>query len=186
MAKIRIIEKDPMRAKWLQLFIESSPVHQLGEPADVILLNASDMTCIPNLRKENAAAKIIVMTDQPEYSYPETALRMGADGFWYQKPDTDALHSYLSAVLAGQRCFPEQTPVVKLGAAASDSFTEREWEVLRELVVGKTDAQIAEVLNCSVPTVKHHIQRIREKTGLTTRVELAVKARGIGLVIPQE
>jgi DNA-binding NarL/FixJ family response regulator len=143
------------------------------------------MACIPNLRRENAAAKIIVMTDQPEYSYPETALRLGADGFWYQKPDADALHSCLSAVLAGQRCFPEHSPVVKLGAATSDSFTNRECEVLRELVIGKTDAQIAQTLNCSVPTVKHYIQKIREKTGFCTRVELAVMTRSAGLVIPE-
>ena len=186
MANVRIIEKDPLKEKLLKLFMEASPFHRLGEPADVILLNACEMASIPKLRNENAVAKIIVMTDQPEYSYPETALGMGADGFWYQKPDAEALNGCVSAVLAGHRCFPEHTPVVKLGAAASDSFTDREREVLRQLVMGKTDAQIAEVLRCSIPTVKHYIQKIREKTGLTTRVKLAVTVRSVGLVIPEE
>ena len=63
-----------------------------------------------------------------------------------------------------------------LGDTLSAALTKRELEVLRELVSGKTDAEIGEALNMAVPTVKHHIQQLFFKTGFTNRTQLAVDA----------
>ena len=54
--------------------------------------------------------------------------------------------------------------------------------MLRELVSGRTDAQIGETLNMAVPTVKHHIQQLFFKTGFTNRTQLAVDAVRSGLI----
>ena len=51
------------------------------------------------------------------------------------------------------------------------------------MVVGETDAAIAEKLFMSVRTVKQHIQTMRDKTGFRNRTELAVRARESDLVI---
>jgi two-component system vancomycin resistance associated response regulator VraR len=70
-----------------------------------------------------------------------------------------------------------------LGNTISERFSERELEVLRLVVAGETDAAIAEKLFIPVPTVKTHIQNMKNRTGFRNRTELAVKARESGLVI---
>ena len=73
--------------------------------------------------------------------------------------------------------------MLKLGMASSIEFTPRELEVLRELTSGDTDDIIAERLHLSVHTVKKHIKNMFQKTGFTSRTQLAVMARKSGLVI---
>lgn len=89
----------------------------------------------------------------------------------------------MDKTMAGERIYPDNTPSLKLGDAASEKFTDRELEVLRLVVAGETDAAIAEKLYLSVRTVKQHIQSMRDKTGFRNRTELAVRARESGLVI---
>ena len=62
----------------------------------------------------------------------------------------------------------------------------RELDVLRELTASLTNEEIAEKLNISVNTVKRHLQNIMEKTGFTSRLELAMHARLLGLVVPDD
>ena len=183
MRKVRIIENNPMVHRLLELFVEAMPEFKLGEPADVILLDACELQQITALKRKKPSVKIVVMTRLPEYSYPEIAWNMGADGFWYQVPDQKELEKLMLGVLAGNRPFPGQPPMVRLGDAESSELTRRELEVLRELSTGKTDADIAQTLNCSVPTVKHHIQQLMLKTGLENRTQLAIAALISGLVV---
>jgi len=105
------------------------------------------------------------------------------ESFWYKEPTADALLKVMDRTMAGESIYPDSAPITRLGAALSNDFTDRELEVLRELVSGKTDAAIAETLCLSVARVKQHIQRIREKTQFANRTELAVRARESGLVI---
>ena len=180
--RVEIIEHDPLVRKLLELFVAQLPDFRLERPADVILLSARELDQFANLRTGNPAAKIAVMTNQADCCYPETARVAGADGFWHLEPDMAAMQKFLLAVAAGNKPFPERAPIVKLGNTESCNITGREMEVLREIVSGKTDAQIGEVLGMSIPTVKHHIQQLRLKTGLANRTQLAAAAVGCGLI----
>ena len=135
------------------------------------------------LKKEFPEIKIIIITSQPEYSYISRAREIGVESFWYKEPTAEALIKVMDRTMAGESLYPDSTPITRLGAALSNDFTERELEVLRELVNGKTDAAIAETLCLSVTRVKQHIQHIREKTQFSNRTELAVRTRESGLVI---
>jgi two-component system vancomycin resistance associated response regulator VraR len=55
---------------------------------------------------------------------------------------------------------------------------------LRELTDGASNREIAQMLGISERTVKMHITNMIQKTGFRSRLELAVKARTGGLVIP--
>ena len=50
----------------------------------------------------------------------------------------------MDRTLAGESIYPDGTPILKLGDAISERFSERELEVLRLVVAGETDAAIAE------------------------------------------
>ncbi len=77
----------------------------------------------------------------------------------------------------------EQTALAPARAPAyPDGLTNREVEVLRLIVAGKTDREIAEVLFISARTVGGHISNILNKTSTSNRAEAAVYAarRGLG------
>ena len=61
--------------------------------------------------------------------------------------------------------------------------SEREREILRELVTGVSNKVIAERINVSVDTVKYHLKNLLSKTGCKTRTELAVKACRSGILL---
>ena len=65
-------------------------------------------------------------------------------------------------------------------------LTDRELEVLRELTGGLTNEEIAEKLNVTVFTIKRHIQNMLQKTGYKNRLDLAINAKALGLVVSEE
>ena len=204
MVKVMIVEDDPMAQKLLEIFVSETGRYEVAHaiesaamaefycmthPIDLILMDvctamdANGIEAAEKLKKNYPQIKIIIITSQPEYSYIAHARKIGVESFWYKEPTADALLKVMDRTMAGESIYPDSAPVTRLGAALSDDFTERELEVLRELVSGKTDASIAETLCLSVARVKQHIQRIREKTQFANRTELAVRARESGIVI---
>ena len=204
MVNVLIVEDDPMARKLLEIFVSTSDQYHLlpsldsaamaelycmTNRVDLILmdvctaLDANGIETAEKLKQNYPQVKIIIITSQPEYSYIAHARKIGVESFWYKEPTAEALLKIMDRTMAGESIYPDSAPVTRLGAALSDDFTERELEVLRELVSGKTDAAIAETLCLSVTRVKQHIQRIREKTQFANRTELAVRARESGIVI---
>lgn len=60
-------------------------------------------------------------------------------------------------------------------------LTEREYEVLNLIVMGKSNSEIAEDLSISVHTAKAHVCAILHKMSVNDRVQAAVKAVRNGL-----
>jgi len=186
---VRIIYDDPLIRELLRIFVASDDAFYYREPHEIgrglILLDAARVYMIPELRRDSPGSKIIAVTNQPEYSYLNSAHEFGADSFWYIAADGESLLSVMNQTLGGASVYPETTPLCPLGSTDSSRLTKREMDVLKALAAGDTDAQIAENLFISVRTVKTHIQNMREKTGFRNRTELAVQARASGLVIPE-
>lgn len=167
---ITIATPDIIIEKLLTLLAE-----QLPEPNEhIVLLDAAWMERLP----EFPGKKVILFTASADPDYLTAARETGADGFWYLKPSVEEL----SRIPEGDPVFPEKAPAVPLGNVLSSALTKRELEVLREMVSGKTDAEIGDALNMAVPTVKHHIQQLFYKTGLSNRTQLAVEAIRSGLI----
>jgi DNA-binding NarL/FixJ family response regulator len=61
-------------------------------------------------------------------------------------------------------------------------LSEREYEVLRLLVQGKTNPEIAQQLTISVGTVKIHVEHILAKLRVSDRTQAAVRAIELGLL----
>ena len=136
---------------------------------------------IKDIRPET---KILIVTSMPEITYIDKARRIGAESFWYKEIQEQPILEVMRRTMNGESIYPGNTPVIKLGNAVSTEFTEKEAEVLRELTDGASNREIAEKLGISERTVKMHITNMIQKTGFRSRLELAVKARTGGLVIP--
>lgn len=185
--RILVIYEHPAIRKLLELFARACEEIPGTEPhQELILLDAARMEQIPEYRRSHPGSPIAVITDLPEYSWPRRARELGADSFWYIEPEEERFRELVRQTLAGKSVYPDSVPVRQLGDTLSSSLTERELDVLKTLAGGKTDDQIAQELFVSVRTVKTHIQNMREKTGFRNRTELAVRARGLGLVISDD
>ena len=204
MTNVLIVEDDPMARHLLEIYIANSDKYnhvQSVESAalaefccrtnkvDVILMdvctamNASGLDAAEKIKKSVPHIKVIIITSQPECSFIDRANAVGVDSFWYKNSDADEILSVIDRTMSGERVYPDSSPSLKLGDIFSEELTDRELEVLRELVAGESDAAIAEKLFMSLRSVKGHIQSMREKTGFRNRTELAVRARESGLII---
>lgn len=63
-----------------------------------------------------------------------------------------------------------------------DTLTTAELQVLRLLCVGKSNAEIGEMLHIKLPTVKSHVSHILSKLGVRRRSEARAAAQALGLV----
>ena len=137
------------------------------------------------IKEKDPSVKIIVITSMPELSYEKRAKELGAEGFWQKEVQEQSIQEIMKRVMDGEIVYPTEQIQINIGNANSTEFTEREIEILRELVSGASNKEIAEKLFIDSSTVKMHISNMLAKTGFHSRLELAVKARHYGLVISE-
>jgi DNA-binding NarL/FixJ family response regulator len=68
------------------------------------------------------------------------------------------------------------------GSRPDNSLTPREVEILRQVVRGQTNQQIARALSISVNTVKRHLRHVSAKLEVRDRVQAAVRAVEMGVL----
>ena len=204
MYKVLIVEDDPMARKLLEIYLSDSDNYEVEKsiesaamaelycrrnPIDLILMDvctamdANGLDAAAKIKKSCPHIKIIIVTSQPEFSFIERARKAGVESFWYKSASAEEIIEVMNRTMAGDSVYPDTTPSLRLGEAMNVDFTEKELLVLREVVDGEADADIAEKLGMSLRTVKAHIQNMRDKTGFRNRTELAVRVRESGLVI---
>jgi two-component system vancomycin resistance associated response regulator VraR len=149
-------------------------------------LNSNGLDAAERIKQKHPKIKIIVVTSMPEVSYLERAKAIGVDSFWYKEVSEEPILELMDRTMAGESIYPDKTPTVSFGNIKSTDLSKREIEVLREVIMGFTNAEIAERLSISQHTVRDYVQVIMEKTGYRTRTELAVKARETGIIIPDK
>lgn len=160
-----------------------------NDRVDLILMDVmtelghSGLDAAEEIKRQFPHIKIVIVTSMPEYSWLERARRIGVDSFWYKDGRRESILDVMRRTMAGERIYPDETPLIRIGNATNHEFTDRELDVLKELTTGDTNAEIAERLHISIGTVKSHIGHLMEKTGFKTRTELASEARALGIVI---
>ena len=147
-------------------------------PGGISGLDASKL-----VKEANPNIKILIVTSMPELSYMRQAKEIGIDSFWYKEVQDSPLLDVMKRTMAGESVYPLTAPKVALGDIFSTDLTDREVDVLRELVSGASNKEIADTLNIAENTVKMHLANMLRKTGFKTRLELAVKARHVGVAI---
>ena len=137
------------------------------------------------IKQKKPGIKIIIVTSMPELTYEKRAKEIGIEGFWQKEVQEQSIREIMDMVMAGQIVYPDKKSKVPIGNAVSTDFTERETEILRELVAGASNNEIADKLCVEASTVKMHISNMLQKTGYKSRLELAVKARHLGIAIKE-
>lgn len=88
-------------------------------------------------------------------------------------------------VMSGEYVYPEDVPMIRIGYSNSTEFTAREFDIIRELVLGRKYEEIAENLNITPNTVKYHIKNILQKTGYQNTLQLVAEVVEKRLILPK-
>ncbi len=151
---------------------------------DIMMRRGLDgLTVAQRLKQNHPEIKIILVTSMAEERWEQKARDAGVESFWYKEYSDEPLLSVMDRTMAGERVYPLHGADVPFGQVTRSQLTQRELDVLRELTAGSTNEEIAEHLFISVNTVRRHIQNLLTKTGFENRLELAIHATALGLVV---
>lgn len=167
---------------------------------DVLILDLSmprlgGLSAIRFIAAKAPDTRVLVLTMHDDPTYLRQALAQGAAGYLVKKAADIELVAAIRAVRRGETYVHSALtsalvemavePSAERKAAAPDRFetlSAREQEVLRLLVRGHTNQQVADALAVSVKTIETYRARLLDKLGLRTRAELVQYALDRGLL----
>jgi NarL family two-component system response regulator LiaR len=143
------------------------------------------------IRKLRPETQVIVVTShhQDEYIFP--AVRAGAISYLLKDVEPDELATAIRKAAHGEamldsrvasRIVQELQGLRRENINPFTELSEREFDVLRLIAAGKSNAEIAETLVIGESTVKTHIGNILKKLHLDDRTQAAVYAWQEGIV----
>ena len=128
--------------------------------------------------------RVILLTAMIEPADLLRAVQFGARGVVLKESATrdliDGIHRVMDGkLLIGGEIADDLAEAVRQAGAQRDrpyGLTSREVEIVEAITAGESNREIASRLNISLQTVKHHLTSIFDKTGTSTRLELALFA----------
>jgi DNA-binding NarL/FixJ family response regulator len=149
---------------------------------DLRLPKIGGADAIAQIRQESPTARIIVLTtfDGDEDIY--RALQAGAKGYLLKGTDADELTAAIRSVFAGKSKIPAFVAEKLAERMGGPALTTRELEVLKRIVAGRSNKEIASDLHISEATVKTHINSLLSKLGVNDRTQAATTALQRGIV----
>ena len=149
---------------------------------DLRLPRMSGVDVIQRVRMEQPGARFIVLTtyDGDEDIY--RALKAGAKAYLLKGMTSEELISTIRMVHEGKSHIPPAIAAKLAERMGAEELTPREFDVLEQIVHGKSNKEIATELDVSEATVKTHINSLLGKLGVTDRTQAATAAIQRGIV----
>lgn len=164
----------------------------MEHPVDLVIMDVmmkyglDGLTCAKTIKNNCPEVRIILVTSTAESEWIEKARKAKIDSFWFKEYSDIPLTEVMDRTMDGESVYPDVPPNPDFGEIRKTDLSERELEVLRDLTRNLTNEEIAEDLHISPYTVKRHIENLLAKTGYRSRVDLAVNARVLGLVVHEK
>jgi DNA-binding NarL/FixJ family response regulator len=178
---LQVIGEATNGAEAVALVRESRPDCLLLDVAMPLLGGIEALTEIVNLRVH---CRVILLTADIDRSQIIQALRSGARGIVTKHSACQLLCKSIRTVMAGEYWVGRDTVsdlveyMNKQIAAGSTrerfGLTSRELQIVREVVEGSTNREIAQRFHLSEDTVKHHLSNVFDKLGVYNRLEMAL------------
>jgi len=147
---------------------------------DLTMPRLSGLEALRELRRDCPETKILVLTMHDDPAYGRTVLGAGALGYVTKKAADRELLLAIRMVREG-RSFVDLTQAEAMLPPRAP-LSQREQQVLTELVRGFTHQEIADRLALSIKTVETYLARLSSKLGLHRRADLVRYALDVGLL----
>jgi DNA-binding NarL/FixJ family response regulator len=200
--RIGLVATDPLRVLGLQtIFPDGGPVEvvPLSVPgaldASGVSLILIDAACTDHIfellaafRRARPRLKLIVLGLAEDHEYIQRVIGAGAKGYLTHSAKESEIRMAIDIVQDGSVWAPRKVMARLLESSAASAeatktkvesepkLTEREMQVLRLLVAGRPNREIARALGIDVMTVKAHVGRLMRKVGVENRIALSVEA----------
>ncbi|MFZ0530216.1 MAG: response regulator transcription factor [Propionicimonas sp.] len=143
------------------------------------------------LRATHPDVRVLVLTAFADHETVTAALRAGASGFLNKTARPHEVVQAIRLVARGHSVLPAAEVARQWAGTPGDppagpadeaaNLTPRETEVLAVLARGLSNREIAAELHLSESTVKMHLSSVMAKLGVTSRVQVLVRAHQLGL-----
>jgi DNA-binding NarL/FixJ family response regulator len=198
--RVGLLDFEPLRIAGLRGIFSEQPDFQVvatdwavafREPAfDLVVVvlrdQAFSLALLARLRSKHPGPKILVIGSGSDPERILEAINAGAKGWLEDTATPQQVLKAAYAVLDGSIWAPRRVLATFVdraieGSAArrrrtSPRFTEREEEVLQQLVLARSNREIAEALSIREQTVKSYVARLMRKVGVGNRIALSVQA----------
>ncbi len=175
----------------------------LAQNPDVVLLDLelgdiNGLDLIEKVMEQNNNVKFVILTSHLNEHVINKAMKMGIYGYILKDVNSEFLDMIVKSVSKGamwidkkvvqilRELNPNVVPNTQMSRSNFKSthanLTAREYEVLKLVVDGKSNQQIAQELNISEHTSKAHVCNIIQKLVVDDRTQAAVKAIREGIV----
>jgi NarL family two-component system response regulator LiaR len=138
------------------------------------------------IQNELPEIEVLALTSVLERASVVEAIRAGAIGYLLKDTQAAELRLAIKAAAAGQVHLSSQASAYLLGAVRKpegiEPLTPREMDVLRLLVQGNSNKEIARALHLVEETVKDHVRHIMSKFGVRSRTQAVLVAIRQGMV----
>ena len=176
---IAVVAEATRGAEAIELFRQHRPDVTL---MDLRLPDVSGTETVQAIRSEFPDARIVMIStyicDEEIYG----ALQAGAMAYLVKSVQRDELMRAIRKAAQGQRHIPAEVAARLAERVTRTQLSSRETEVLRLLVAGRRNREIAHALDITEGTVKLHVSSILGKLGATDRTEAVTRALQRGIV----
>ena len=163
---------------------------------DVAMPGTGGLEATRRISAEHPRIAIVMLTASEDVEDLFAAIKAGARGYLLKNLESADLRGMLAAVARGEAAItpaiaariltelarPEQAPPGASSRSDPDRLTERELDVLRLVVAGLRNKEIAAALGISENTAKFHLRNILDKLHAQNRTEVVARAMREGLV----
>jgi DNA-binding NarL/FixJ family response regulator len=147
---------------------------------------AFSLALLARLRSRHPGLKVLVIGAGSEPEKILDAITAGAKGWLEETANPEQVMQAAYAILEGSIWAPRRVLSTFVDRALEGSaarrkrsnprFTEREEEVLQQLVLARSNREIAQALSIREQTVKSYVARLMRKVGVGNRIALSVQA----------
>jgi DNA-binding NarL/FixJ family response regulator len=134
-----------------------------------------------HLKERQPEVKILALSTYDSKQYIFGSLAAGASGYLTKEEIPENIIEAIRGVARGEQGWVSRRVAAVMSSWAqaghkNHELTERELQVLRQIVEGKTNQEISYQLGISQKTVEKHLEAVFTKLNVSSRVEAAVLA----------
>lgn len=167
-------------------FLDQCPIDLII--TDMNMPGMDGMVLIQNLKKNKVNSKIIVLSMYDDENIFRKCVKQGIDAYVLKDADPDELIFTIKEVIEERHVMNFERMLKQMENDQYDDayklkykLSKREIEVLKQVIQGKTNKEIAGQLFLSVFTVETHRKHIHQKLGVSNSIELMRKTQEMNL-----
>lgn len=163
---------------------------------DIRMPHLTGIEVVEKLRSENNLIKIVVLSMHDSEEYVLKSIKAGADGYLLKGSSKEEFLKAIQTVANGGKYFSGDISSILIGQLTNSTqsvaskpvfddellITKREKEILKLLLSGKGNKEIAEALDISKRTAEVHRFNLMKKLKVKNLIELSNKATEFSLL----